>query len=144
MAGERAARCRVHRRRRGKLTASRCAHCRKPIKHAGKEAWRARGGAVAIRCLDCRLAFCPRCAKRHFAPVMRAHDRLMDFVTAVAVKMMGTTCKEGLARGKGNVRAWMSSMTRAATAVEGEQPELAAELRQAAEGLRSAMGLRLT
>ena len=52
-----------------RLDASLCAGCQKKIHHPGPKDWLAIGAMIAIRCLDCRLAYCPRCAKRHFAPV---------------------------------------------------------------------------
>jgi hypothetical protein len=68
--------------------------CTMKLVHPTAKHWRATGSKVAIRCLDCRHAFCPRCAKKHFAPVMRAHDKIMDTIVRVAVKVMRRKCKE--------------------------------------------------
>jgi hypothetical protein len=48
--------------------------------------WAAR---IAIRCLDCRGTFCPRCARRHFAPIMRAQrtvDRVLEQLAGRALR----------------------------------------------------------
>lgn len=82
------------RMRRGRLTAEKCYRCRTRLTHSTVKDWRALGPKVAIRCLDCRLAFCPKCAKKHFAPVARAHDKLMGEIVKAATKAMRRKCKE--------------------------------------------------
>jgi len=82
------------RRRRRKPDATRCAHCYKPISHVGAKVWRATGQRVAIRCLDCRLAFCPRCARLHFAPVDVVRVKVMKAVVNAALKTMRQKCRE--------------------------------------------------
>ena len=77
-----------------KLNAERCYGCRKRLHHAGPKAWRAFGGSVAIRCLDCRLAFCPRCARKHFAPVQTKRAKVMSVIVDAAIKAMRHKCKE--------------------------------------------------
>jgi hypothetical protein len=44
---------------------------------------------IAIRCLDCRRTFCPSCARRHFAPIMRAQravDRVLEKLAGRALR----------------------------------------------------------
>jgi hypothetical protein len=87
-------RSRVYRLVRGKrvkIDASVCASCTKKLHHAGPKVWRALGSRAAIRCLDCRMAFCPNCARKHFAPVQRTQDRLMRAVEIAAVEAIRET-----------------------------------------------------
>jgi len=80
--------------RRRRLDAKRCAGCRRQLYHPSARDWRAFGPRTAIRCLDCRLAFCPRCAKKHFAPVAAVHAKVMNAVVNVAIKAMRSKCRE--------------------------------------------------
>jgi len=44
---------------------------------------------IAIRCLDCHSTFCPKCARRHFAPIMRAQrtvDRVLEQLAGRALR----------------------------------------------------------
>ncbi len=64
--------------RRKVMTASRTAHSRQ----------RAR---MAIRCLWCLHVFCPRCAKKHFAPITRAQravDAKLAKIAALAIDVV--------------------------------------------------------
>lgn len=75
-----------------RLTADHCAGCRKRLHHPGPREWRALGSSVAIRCLDCRHAFCPACARKHFAPVRAGRAKLMNAFVNAALKAMDHKC----------------------------------------------------
>ena len=79
--------------RRVRATGEHCAHCKRKLRYVTKKVWRATGPNVAIRCLDCRLAFCPPCARHHFAPVIRAQEKLMTAVVKAAIKAMRIKCR---------------------------------------------------
>jgi len=83
--------------RRRRLDAEHCASCRRKLYHPRAKDWRAFGPRVAIRCLDCRLAFCPRCAKKHFAPLDKARVKMMNAIVNVAIKAMRSKCREAAA-----------------------------------------------
>jgi len=46
---------------------------------------------IAIRCLDCWEIFCPACARKHFAPMIRAQramDAVLQKIATDAMKMV--------------------------------------------------------
>lgn len=48
---------------------------------------------LAIRCLDCLHVFCPACARKHFVPVWRGHDRVLRVIDDVIKKAVkGLRC----------------------------------------------------
>jgi hypothetical protein len=42
----------------------------------------------AIRCLFCRQVFCPKCAKKHFAPVFRAQRTIEKVLARAATAVL--------------------------------------------------------
>lgn len=51
--------------------------------------WRREEKRLAIRCLYCLLVFCPACARKHFAPMLRTQrriDRVLETLASAAMK----------------------------------------------------------
>ncbi len=58
---------------------------------ASRDAHRRQRGKLAIRCVWCLGTFCPRCAKKHFAPITRAQravDAKLAKIAALAIDVV--------------------------------------------------------